>query len=268
MIWTGLGSSAGLLQRQMMGALLPAAMTLTCLVPALAAERPVTAEEAADASGVVYRMTEKYTGDIGPERRAIRVLVHYSRTKFFVASGRPRGYEYDLMKEFEAFYNKKKKRGETTIPVVFIPVRFEELIPMLLEGRGDIAAGLLSITGQRARQVAFTLPYLRNVSEVIVANADAPVLSSPDALSGRRVHVLRGSSFVLSLKEVNRRLAQERKPPVLVVEMPPGASTEDLLEMVNAGIFQYTAADDYLGGGAKGSETTGNQGTEAVMSDG
>ena len=247
MIWTGLGSNAGLLQRQMMRALLPVVMALMCLVPALAAEKPATAEEAADASGVVYRVTEKYTGDIGPDRRAIRVLVHYSRTKFFVASGRARGYEHDLMKEFETHYNRKKKRREAKIPVVFIPVRFDELIPLLLEGRGDVAAGLMTITGERARQVAFTLPYLRNVNEVIVANADSPAVSSLDDLSGRKVHVLRGSSFVLSLKEVNRRFAKERKPPVQAVEMPPSASTEDLLEMVNAGIFQYTAADDYLG---------------------
>jgi membrane-bound lytic murein transglycosylase MltF len=227
--------------------LLIGAVGLACLPRALAAEKAAATEEAADASGVVYRVTERYTGDIGPDRRVIRVLVHYSRTKFFVASGRPRGYEYDLMKEFEAHYNRKRKRRETLIPVVFIPVRFEELIPMLLEGRGDVAAGFLTITGERARQVAFTLPYLRNVSEVIVANVSAPAVSSLDALSGRKVHVLRGSSFVLSLQEVNRRLAQKRKPPVAVVEMPPSASTEDLLEMVNAGIFQYTAADDYLG---------------------
>jgi membrane-bound lytic murein transglycosylase MltF len=249
MVWTESGSNARRL-RQVAQALLFGVMALACLPRALAAEKPAghgAEAEAADASGVVYRMTEKYTGDIGPDRRAIRVLVHYSRTKFFVASGRPRGYEYDLMKEFEAHYNRKKKKHETKIPLVFIPVRFDELIPLLLEGRGDVAAGFLTITGERARQVAFTLPYLRNVSEVIVANVDAPAVSSLDALSGRRVHVLRGSSFVLSLKELNRRLAKERKPPVVVVEMPPSASTEDLLEMVNAGIFQYTAADDYLG---------------------
>jgi len=247
MIWTEPGSNARPPRDRAARALLFGAMALACLAPARAAEKPAAVEEAADASGVVYRMTEKYTGDIGPDRRAIRVLVHYSRTKFFVASGRPRGYEYDLMKEFEAHYNRKKKKHETKIPLVFIPVRFDELIPLLLEGRGDVAAGFLTITGERARQVAFTLPYLRNVSEVIVAHVDAPAVSSLDALSGRRVHVMRGSSFVLSLKELNQRLAKERKPPVAVVEMPPSASTEDLLEMVNAGIFQYTAADDYLG---------------------
>lgn len=250
MTWTESDQNARPLRGQAARALLFGAMALACMPAALAAEMPGGGEvDAPDASGVVYRMTERYTGDIGPgtERRGIRVLVHYSRTKFFVASGRPRGYEHDLMKEFEAHYNRKKKKGETHIPVVFIPVRFDELIPLLLEGRGDIAAGFITITGERARQVAFTLPYLRNVSEVVVANADAPALSSPEDLSGRKVHVLRGSSFVLSLKELNRRLAKERKPPVAVVEMPPSASTEDLLEMVNAGIFQYTVADDYLG---------------------
>ncbi len=239
------------LRRQMARALLVGAMALTCLPRALAAEKPAdagAAVEAADASGVVYRMTEKYTGDIGADtkRRGIRVLVHYSRTKFFVASGRPRGYEHDLMKEFEAHYNRKKMKGETHIPVVFIPVRFDELIPLLLEGRGDVAAGFITITGERARRVAFTLPYIRNVSEVVVAHDGAPDVASTEGLSGRKVHVLRASSFVTSLKQLNERLDKARKPRVEIVEMPPGASTEDLLEMVNAGILQYTVADDFV----------------------
>jgi membrane-bound lytic murein transglycosylase MltF len=231
-------------------AVLFCAISLACLPGALAAEKPGGQEaDAPDASGVVYRMMEKYTDDIGPgtQRRGIRVLVHYSRTKFFVASGRPRGYEHDLMKEFEAYYNRKKKKGETDVAVVFIPVRFDELIPLLLEGRGDVAAGFITITGERARRVAFTHPYIRNVSEVVVAHDGAPQVAAPEDLSARRIHVLRASSFVTSLKHLNQRLAAARKPQVEIVEMPPGASTEDLLEMVNAGIFQYAVADDYVG---------------------
>jgi membrane-bound lytic murein transglycosylase MltF len=57
---------------------------------------------------------------------------------------------------------------------------------------------------------------------------------------------MRGSSFVTSLKLLNQRLAKARKAPVRVVEMPAGATAEDLLEMVNAGMLQYTAADDYM----------------------
>jgi membrane-bound lytic murein transglycosylase MltF len=226
-----------------------AAAVLLAPAPVTAAQKPLESGSAAADSAespVVYRVTRKLKGDIGPGTRAIRVLVQYGRTTFFVASGRPRGYEHDLMQEFEAFYNKGRKKGEPRVLVVYIPVRFDELIPALTEGRGDVAAGLLSITGERARQVAFTSPYLRNVSEVIVAHSAAPPVISVEDLSGRRVHVMRGSSFVTSLKLVNQRLSKARKAPVQVVEMPAGATAEDLLEMVNAGMLQYTAADDYM----------------------
>jgi len=226
-------------------------LALTCAsVPlSLAAEKPAASavgDEGTDTFAVVARASQKYIGDLGPRTRAIRVLVHYSRTKFYIASGKPRGYEHDLMKEFEAFYNRHRKRGETKVSVIFIPVRFEDLIPKLLEGRGDVAAGLITVTRERARRVKFTLPYIRNVSEVIVAHAGAPALAGLDDLSGRKIHVLRGSSFVGSLDALNLRLRRENKPLVQVVELPPSATTEDLLEMVNAGIFQYTAADDHV----------------------
>ena len=61
------------------------------------------------------------------------------------------------------------------------------------------------------------------------------------------MHVLRGSSFVTSLKLLNRQLSKARRRPVEIFEMQPDTTTEDLLEMVNAGMLQYTAADDYMG---------------------
>lgn len=223
-----------------------AAMALLCVAPAAAQEAATGDSQDPDGNRVVYRITRKTTEDIGPGTRVIRVLVQYSRTTFFVASGRPRGYEHDLLQEFETFYNKGRKKGEPRVLVVYIPSRFDDLIPGVVEGRGDVAAGLLSITGERARRVAFTLPYLRNVSEVIVGHSAAPPVAAAEDLSGRRVHVLRGSSFVTSLKLLNQRLSKVRKAPVQVVEMPAGATAEDLLEMVNAGMLQYTAADDYM----------------------
>lgn len=205
------------------------------------------AERPGDASAVIYRTTRKDTSDLGPGKRAIRVLVHFSRTKFFVADGVPRGFEHDLMKEFEAYYNRRTGPGQVKIPVIFIPVLFDQLIPMLRDGRGDVAAGLLTITEERKKRVQFTLPYIRNVAEVVIANAAAPPIASVEDLSGRKVHVLRGSSYAERLRALNRRLWRLAKPRVRIVEMPSDTSTEDLLEMVNAGIFLYAVADDYLG---------------------
>ena len=199
-----------------------------------------------DTSAVIYRMTQKNTSDLGPNKRAIRVLVHFSRTKFFVANGVPRGFEHDLMKEFERFHNRRTKRGQVRIPVVYIPVLFDQLIPMLRAGHGDVAAGLMTITEARKKRVTFTRPYIRNVSEVVVAHEGAPAITGVMDLGGRKVHVLRGSSFAERLRALNRKLWRSAKPRVRIVEMPSDTSTEDLLEMVNAGIVQYAMADDYM----------------------
>lgn len=200
----------------------------------------------AQVEAVIYRTTEKDTSDLGPQKRAIRVLVHYSQTKFFVASGVPRGFEHDFMKEFERFYNKHRKRGQIRIPVIYIPVAFDQLLPMLREGRGDVAAGLLTITEARKRRVQFTLPYIHDVSEVVVSHAGAPPIKTIEDLGGRKVHVLRGSSFAEHLRALNRRLWRSAKRRVKIVEMPSGTTTEDLLEMVNAGMFSFAMADDYM----------------------
>lgn len=207
---------------------------------------PSPGEGGVDTSAVIYRMTQKDTSDLGPQKRTIRVLIHFSRTKFFVANGVPRGFEHDFMKEFEAFHNRGTRRGQVRIPVIFIPVVFDQLIPMLREGRGDVAAGLLTITEARKERVTFTRPYIRNVSEVVVAHADAPPIPTIEDLGGRKVHVLRGSSFAERLRGLNRRLWRSAKQRVRIVEMPSDTSTEDLLEMVNAGIVQYAMADDYM----------------------
>ena len=201
---------------------------------------------AAQVESVIYRMTEKDTSDLGPQKRAIRVLVHYSQTKFFVASGVPRGFEHDFMKEFENFYNRHRERGQIRIPVIYIPVAFDRLLPMLRDGRGDVAAGLLTITEARKKRVQFTVPYIRNVAEVVVTHAGAPPIKTIEDLGGRKVHVLRGSSFAERLRDLNRRLWRSAKRRVKIVEMPSGTSTEDLLEMVNAGMFSFAMADDYM----------------------
>ena len=227
------------------GIVVIAAMALS---PAFA-QAPAAADKngGEDASAVIHRMTHPHKEDIGTKTRAIRVLVHYSRTKFFVANGVARGFEHDLMREFEVHYNKGRKRRDARIPVIYVPVRFEELIPRLLEGHGDVAAGLMTVTDARAKRVKFTLPYIRNVSEVVVAHASAPPLKDLKDLSGRKVHVLRGSSFVERLKALNRARGFFGRS-IEIVELPASAGTEDILEMVNAGIFQYTVADDFIAG--------------------
>src|SRR5512137_234969 len=83
----------------------------------------------------------KWTGDLDGmiKRRMIRVLVTYSKTNYFVDRGTQRGLTYDAFRLFEEDLNKQLK-SKTRAHVLFVPVSRDELIPALLQGRGDIAA--------------------------------------------------------------------------------------------------------------------------------
>ena len=209
----------------------------------LSPTEPITS---VDTGAVLYRPVEKNTQDLSESTRTVRVLVHYGRTEFFVANGKPYGIEYEAFAEYEKFLNKIRRPHLPRIALTFIPVHLEQLIPYLQEGKGDIAAGLLTMTEERKSKAAFTAPYIERVNEVLVCHKGTPVPDSLEGLSGKTVHVLRASSFVNHLNALNQRLAALGLPPVTVVEMPAGANDDDILEMVNAGILSYTFVDDFM----------------------
>jgi membrane-bound lytic murein transglycosylase MltF len=214
------------------------------------AQQSVTEEgithTAKEVSPILYRPVKKNLADLAPDTRTIRVLVQYSKSGFFVANGRPYGLEYEAFAEYEKHLNKKHSKHTPKIVITFVPVHFEDLIPFLLDGKGDIAAGQITITKERLQRVAFTSPYIRNVQEVLVAYAGALVPQSMEDLSGKTVHVISQSSFVQHLNELNEKFSKAGLPPVNIIETPAIISSSDILEMVNAGIVKYTFADDFM----------------------
>ncbi len=115
-----------------------------------------------------------------------------------------------------------------------------------MAGRGDIVAAGLTITPERQKQVAFTAPYVQNVSEVVVTHKSDKSIRSTDDLSGRIVYVLRGSSYVQHLAKLSEKFKEDGRPPVYIVESDPYLATEDILELVNAGIVKVTVADAHI----------------------
>ncbi len=197
-------------------------------------------------SPILYRPVKKNVADLNPGTRTIRVLVQYSKSGFFVANGRPYGLEYEAFAEYEKYLNSKRSKKAPKIIITFIPVCFEDLIPYLLEGKGDVAAGQITVTNERQKHVAFTTPYIRNVREVLVSNSGAPALQNIEDISGKTVHVVRGSSFVQRLDELNDQFTKKGLPQVNIVKMPSIISSSDILEMVNAGILKHTFVDNFV----------------------
>jgi membrane-bound lytic murein transglycosylase MltF len=211
-----------------------------------AAEEPADIEPPPNGSiAVLDRAVAPMTGDLDAMRKLgrVRVLVSFSRTNFFVAQGRPRGFDCDLMGEYQRALLGQLKARQGEMTVVFVPVAFDQLIPALLEGRGDIAAGGLTITPARQERVNFSDPYLTNVDEIVVAAKGMRDIKTLEDLAGREMRVVRGSSYIDHLKRLNRDMELHGRSPINVVEADGSLEAEDLLEMVHAGVLDCTVVD-------------------------
>ena len=191
---------------------------------------------------------KKWTGDLDGmvKRRYIRALVPYSKTFFFIDRGTQRGLAYEALRLFEDDLNKALKNKNVRVHVVFLPVSRDKIIPYLRGGKGDIAVANLTITPQRLKEVDFSAPTTKNVSEIVVTGPASKPIADKEALSGQEVYVRKSSSFYESLEKLNAELARQKKPPVRIRLAPENLEVEDLLEMVNAGLVKATVVDSHI----------------------
>jgi membrane-bound lytic murein transglycosylase MltF len=214
---------------------------------AFAVQAAETASDSLDAVlGEDSAFEQAWAGDLDGMRQRgyIRVLVPYNRTFFFYDGLQPRGFAYELMTEFGNQIAKAEKDRIKT-RVVFMPVARDRFVSDIVAGRGDIAIAGLTVTSARERQVDF-VPYERAIQEVVVHGTGLPVFASLDDLSGQRVFVRRSSSYYESLVWLNDRLQKAGRKPVKILAADEQLETEDILELVNAGVAQITLCDLYI----------------------
>lgn len=182
------------------------------------------------------------------EQRVIRVLMPYSRTLFYVDKGQERGLQAELARDFERYVNRKyaKELGKRPLTVVLIPTTRDKLLPRLIAGFGDIAAANLTVTEERLKVVdMFGVKEAKPSQELVVTGAGSPVIAAVEDLSGRAVHVRRTSGYYDSVVALNERLKKAGKQPARIVTLPDELEDEDVLEMLNAGLIEFTIVDDW-----------------------
>jgi len=228
----------------------PVLLIILCVCTALAL--PAFAQDTSSQTkhGLAQALVFKpWTGDLDGmvKRRVIRVLVAPSRTAYWLNGARQTGVEYELLKAFEKEINEKYKTQGKHIRtfVTIIPTRHDQLISGLLEGRGDIAAGILTVTQERLEQVDFGEPFFRGARQIVVTGPASPELASLDDLSGKEVFVRKSSSYWTHLEDLNERFAKEQKPPVILKAAPEDLQDDDLLEMVHAGLVGTIVVNRY-----------------------
>ncbi len=201
-----------------------------------------------DEQALIHHMSQPFKGDLNRirARRIIRVLVNYSKTNFSIDRGKFHGFEYELLKNYEKYLNKGGKDKYAKTKMIFVPVPFDQILPALNQGRGDIAAAGLTITPERQKIVAFSKSYIPEVNEIVVLNKKIKNVQSIEDLSNRMVYVRKGSSYVTHLKSLNKKLKKLKLPPIIIKTADEYIVTEDILELVNAGVIDITVADHHI----------------------
>jgi membrane-bound lytic murein transglycosylase MltF len=214
---------------------------------------PSTSPGSADASPDMEEaaralVATKWTGDLDGmiKRRLIRVLTVYSKTGYFVDRGTQRGLIYETFQTFEEELNKKLKNKNVRVHVAIVPVANDDLIPALLEGRGDIVAAGKLITEWRREKVDFTNPTKSHVSSIVVTGPGSPPITTVQDLGGKEVYLHQADIARQGLDQFNAMLAKAGKPPVKIRPAPEVLAEEDILEMVNAGLVQATVVHDFI----------------------
>ncbi|GAB4329781.1 MAG: transporter substrate-binding domain-containing protein [Bacteroidales bacterium] len=159
----------------------------------------------------------------------------YSSTSYFIYRGEPMGYQYELLKEFADFLGVRLE--------VRISNDLEQSFACLNNFDCDLIAIGLTVTGERQKNVNFTLP-LGETRQVLVQrrhNENGEFIDSPLELAGKTVHVPERSAYVERLNN----LSQEIGAPVEVITHS-GTSVEELIRAVARGEIEFTVADEHI----------------------
>jgi membrane-bound lytic murein transglycosylase MltF len=188
------------------------------------------------------------TGDLPAllKQRKIRVLTGLCKSDYFIIGGMGYGYQHDMIKNFGTFLNRKYKIPPPGIIVEFVPLPFDQLITNLISGHGDIAATSATITPDRLKLIAFTVPYMTGVNNVVIGHKRSLTIYTIEELSGKKVYIHKETTYDQDIQSLNRKLLKQGKKPVSIETVNPFLYQEDILELVNVGVLPYTVAEKYL----------------------
>ena len=163
-------------------------------------------------------ISERWTGDLAgiTERGFIRILTVENPLYFTFDGVEMRGFAPALAQQFEKHLAEEigKVRSPT---VVLIPVARDELLKGLVEGRGDIAIGNLTITPERSKLVDFSLPLISDISELVVTGPAATGVTSFDDLVEPQLYLRQSSSYFEHMTAFNAERRKTGREPIPVV---------------------------------------------------
>ena len=159
------------------------------------------------------------------------------------------GFDYDLIRKFADLNNLRLQ--------VIVRDSFEEIWQALKKGEGDVIAAAMTATdSRREKGMVFSRPYLQ-VSEQLIGRSDEVDITDISEIKSRSIAVNPEKSYKFTLDTLKKQLADQKRGPLklqhaatnqqsfTLVEVP-GATTEELIEAVASGDYDFTVADSHL----------------------
>ena len=178
-------------------------------------------------------------------RGKLIALTRFNANSYFIYKGEPMGYEYDMLKLF---------CDEIGVDLeIKVPKHWDDLIPSLLRGEGDIIASNMTVTKERSKSVLFAdhhtttrqvliqqLP--KNRLKLKKHEINKLLIRNQIDLIGEDVHIFKSSSYYPRLLNLSDEIGGD----INVQLVSDSLDTEDLIRMVSEGKYKYTVADENI----------------------
>ncbi|ROM71224.1 lytic transglycosylase F [Pseudomonas brassicacearum] len=174
--------------------------------------------------------------------RVLKVLVNQSRNSSGEVQGQPIGVEYHRLRAFEQYLNGHARDGQE-ITLKIIPKAKDQLLGALQRGEGDLVAPGELLDLQAAHAISASNPIRTDVPLLLVGIKGEKRYTRVEQLSGKTLALPNGSAAGDAVSQINQKLALLKLPPVKIEWVDPSLAVEDVLEMVQGGIFHLTIVE-------------------------
>lgn len=160
----------------------------------------------------------------------LKILMLYERRISHLPKNMtPSYYEQAMLIKFAARYNVQ--------PVIVYVDSFERLFTALDEGKGDVIAANVTVTDERKKNYAFTLP-IDTTAEQVVTNSKNFKIKGAAGLVSKNIFIEKGTCYWENMQKLQMKI-----PSIHLFQAPDGLDTQDLLHRVESGKIELAVAD-------------------------
>ncbi|HSH20878.1 MAG TPA: lytic transglycosylase F, partial [Draconibacterium sp.] len=173
------------------------------------------------------------------ETGVLKAAVSYSSSNYFVYRGRPMGFEYELLQALSEDLGVNLE--------IFVSNHIDESIYGLKNNRFDIIAQNLTVTGNRKKEMDFTLPFVQTYQVLVQREKSnktdsGTYVNSVLELANKKVYVQKNSAYHQRLLHLSEEIGGNIE---IISDSIYGV--EELISRVASGLIDYTICDENIG---------------------